>query len=403
MRAPTSHPPGWTRRRARLSAGLDAAPAGRLALVAFAAEPAAGLSAHHRPRRLRRSAGRRARRRRARRASRWPSRGARALALLESSAGDVVLVSDGEFPDGGSAAFSEAARGEATGGRRISTVGVGTRAGAACRCVMARPGQAACDDQAGRCRRDWTAAVLAGGEGGGRYAVLGAGGQLDLVALTERQRLAGDRVPVRLRPFGPGRSSATRCSPRPPARVDAWLSWRVSGVDDSPLRRRGCVPALVWLSAAGARAQADVAAASPGDHVASTAGRVEEATAAYRRALAIESCLRHRARQPGHGAHRSRPDRAAAETLASRSTGSPTPGTWRSPTTTSATPWPAPGGSTMRWRRIARRFACETMRRRGSTMGWCGAGGRRRVERADTRAADGSAAAAGTAGQGAGA
>ncbi len=130
---------------------------------------------------------------------------ARALALLGEAGGDVVMVSDGEFPDDDRRQLQDVAREAVRRGARVSAIGVGTPGGAAVPVRGATGGPPQVDGQGQPLVSRLDAAVLQwlSQEGGGRYVELQPGGAVDLVALTERLRLAGATVPVHLRPFGP--------------------------------------------------------------------------------------------------------------------------------------------------------------------------------------------------------
>lgn len=229
MRAADLVPTRLDEAKRQITAGVDAAFGGRLAIVAFAAEPtlvcppttdraafgalldattedaaAAGLS----------QAG--------------PAV-ARALALLGDAGGDVLLVSDGEFPDRDRQLLQELARDAVRRDVRISTLGAGTAAGAPVPVRGSGSGQVQLD-QAGLplpTRLDAALLRWLAREGGGQYLELQPGGQIDLVAMTERLRLSGATTPARLHPFGPvslfgyplALGLALLC-------VDAWIAWR---------------------------------------------------------------------------------------------------------------------------------------------------------------------------------
>lgn len=205
MRAADLVPTRLDEAKRQITAGFDAAFGGRLAIVAFAAEPtlvcppttnraafgalldattedaaAAGLS----------QAG--------------PAV-ARALALLGDGGGDVLLVSDGEFPDRDRQLLQELARDAVRRDVRISTLGVGTAGGAPVPARGSASGQVQLD-RAGQplpSRLDAALLQWLAREGGGQYVELEPGGQVDLVAMTERLRLVGATTPARLHPFGP--------------------------------------------------------------------------------------------------------------------------------------------------------------------------------------------------------
>jgi Ca-activated chloride channel family protein len=268
-------------------AGLGGPPAGRLALVAFAAEPtlvcppttdrAAFTDLLSAAREDAAPAG--------------PSRASlgllRALALVESVPGDVVLVTDGDFAAEDRERLREVVRLARKQGTTISTVGVGTDAGAIVPLRDGAPGQPGRDGagQPMASRLDGAMLGWLAQEGGGEYLRLQPGGQVDLVAATERVRLAGDRAPAHLRPFGP---VSLFGYPLVGAILlllaDTWLSWR--------RRRTGAVTAalavaaVVTLVGSPARAQSDVAAIRRGN-TALSEGRPADAATDYRRALEI--------------------------------------------------------------------------------------------------------------------
>jgi hypothetical protein len=138
-------------------------------------------------------------------------------------------------------------------------------------------------------------------EGGGEYLQLQPGGGVDLVAATERARIAGDRTPAHLRPFGP---VSLFGFPLLAAIVllfsESLVSWRgrrtrrtgptaAGGHRKTGSRRVFRVAVLVLAAmrpAAPAAAQPDVAAIRRGN-VAFSDGRVADAAEEYRRALQI--------------------------------------------------------------------------------------------------------------------
>lgn len=153
----------------------------------------------------------------------------RAIALSGDGGGDLLLVSDGEFPDADRQQLRDAAREARARGIRISTLGVGTADGAP---VPVRDGAAGQvqRDASGQpviSRLDATLLRWLASEGGGQHLDLRPGGSVDLVALTERLRLAGDRSSARLNPFGP-----VSLYGYPLAlgvlllSLDGWLAWR---------------------------------------------------------------------------------------------------------------------------------------------------------------------------------
>jgi Ca-activated chloride channel family protein len=268
--------------RRQILAGLTGSPAGRLALVAFAAEPTLVcppttdrvaftdlLTA------VREDA-----------APAGPSRASlgllRALALVESVPGDVVLVSDGDFAEADRGQLREVVRLAVRQGVTISTVGVGTEAGAIVPLRDGAPGEPGLDanGQPMASRLDAPMLRWLAQEAGGEFLEVEAGGQVDLVAATERLRFAADRTPAHLRPFGP---VALLGYPLAVAILllvaDTWLAWR---------RRVGLAAAaaglLLALTASSAMAQPHVAAIREGN-AALVEGRVDEAANAYRRAL----------------------------------------------------------------------------------------------------------------------
>ncbi|MCU0256229.1 MAG: VWA domain-containing protein [Vicinamibacterales bacterium] len=154
---------------------------------------------------------------------------ARALDLVGRGEGDVVLVSDGEFPDEDRRQLQDVMREAARRGVRISTVGVGTDGGAPVPVRGSATGQVLTDQAGAPLSSRLDAAVLRwlAEEGGGRYVALEPGGRFDVVAMTERLRLAGSGTPARLKPFGPvsvfGYPLALGVTL---LSVDAWLAWR---------------------------------------------------------------------------------------------------------------------------------------------------------------------------------
>lgn len=292
MRAADVAPTRLDEARRQILAGLAATPTGRLALVAFAAEPV--LVCPPTTDRVAFTDLLAATREDA--ALPGPSRASlgllRALALVESVPGDVVLVSDGDFTEEDRARLGEVARLAAKQGTTISTVGVGTDAGAIVPLRDGAPGQPGLD-AAGlpmASRLDAPMLRWLAQEGGGEYLQVEPGGQVDLVAVTERLRLAADRTPAHLRPFGPvslfGYPLVAAFLLLMADTWRSWLSWR-------PWRpaRRGLVAATTTVVASMAAvspalAQSDVAAIRRGN-AALAEGRVDEAAASYRRALDI--------------------------------------------------------------------------------------------------------------------
>lgn len=229
MRAADVPPTRLDEAKRQIAAGLDASFGGRLAIVAFAASPtlvcppttdraafAALLDATREDAAV---AG----------LSQAAPAVARALALLGESGGDVLIVSDGEFPDADRQQLQDLAREATRRGVRLSALGVGTAEGAAVPVRGSTTGQVL-RDQAGQpmpSRLDATLLQWLAREGGGRYVALQPGGQVDLVALAERLRLDAAATPARLHPFGP-----VSLFGYPLAAgllllgADAWRSWR---------------------------------------------------------------------------------------------------------------------------------------------------------------------------------
>jgi Ca-activated chloride channel family protein len=286
MRAGDVAPSRLDEARRQIQSGVGAVPAGRLALVAFAAEPvlvcppttdrvafADLLSATGEDV-----------------APAGPSHASlgllRALALVEAAPGDIVLVSDGDFAEEDRDRLREVVRLARTQGARISTLAVGTASGAVVPRRNGAPGEAGLDDNGQPMVSRLDAPLLAwlAGEGGGESLQLQPGGQVDLVAVTERVRLAGDRTPSHLRPFGP---VSLFGYPLLGAVVllaaDAWWSWRGRRV---PAVAAAALVLAATLVPAPARAQSDVAAIRRGNG-ALTEGRAADAVTEYRRALAI--------------------------------------------------------------------------------------------------------------------
>lgn len=205
MRAGDLAPTRLDEARRQIAAGLAAPAAGRLALVAFAAAPTLVCP----PTTDRVAFGDLLAATREDAATPGPSQAsaavARAIALVGRDGGDVLLVSDGEFPDADRRQLQEVAEDAVRRGVRISTIGVGTDAGAPLPVRDGAPGQVQRDAtlQPMITRRDEPLLRWLAGEGRGQYVPLVAGGEVDLVALTERLRLAGDTTPRALFPFGP--------------------------------------------------------------------------------------------------------------------------------------------------------------------------------------------------------
>lgn len=228
MRADDVAPSRLDEAKRQLAEGLDARFGGRLALVAFAATPTLVCP----PTTDRQAFTDLLAATDETAAVAGPSHAApavaRAVALVGNGGGDVWLVSDGEFPDEDRQYLQELARVARGRGVRISTLAVGTSAGAP---VPVRGGEAGRvqTDRAGQplvTRVDAAVLQWLAREGEGRFLELTPGGGLDVVTLTERLRL-GTAPAWRLFPFGPaslfgyplalGAALLT---------VDAWIAWR---------------------------------------------------------------------------------------------------------------------------------------------------------------------------------
>jgi len=212
----------------QIAAGLDAPFDGRLALVAFAAAPTlvcpptadrqAFLDLLEVTREDAAVAG----------LSLAAPAVARAVSLVGDAGGDVLLVSDGEFPDDDRRALQDVVREARRRDVRISTLGVGTSGGAPVPVRGSATGQVQVDRDGRPLPSRLDAGVLQwlAREGAGTSVELTPGGALDLVALTERLR-GGPSIPRRLHPFGP-----TSLFGFPLAigfallALDTWLAWR---------------------------------------------------------------------------------------------------------------------------------------------------------------------------------
>lgn len=301
--------------RRQVREAMEAGVAGRVALVAFAAEPTLVCPPTTDGRALvdlTEATEERA-------ALPGPSRASlallRGLALLSRSGGDIVLVSDGEFPDEDRERIADAVRSARGRGVRVSTIAVGTRDGAALPVRDGSAGQTAADAEGRPLVTRVDAALLQwiAVEGGGEFTTLVPGARVDLAASTERLRLAGDRTPVHLRAFGPASMFGY------PLLIaiallgaDAWLAWRP--------RRAVSAAALAVLvltaTPAPAFAQADVAAIRRGN-AALASGRVPEAISEYRRALALDEASAIARANLGTALYRAGDHAAAADALAS--------------------------------------------------------------------------------------
>lgn len=152
---------------------------------------------------------------------------ARALAVVGDRGGDVLVVSDGEFPDDDRRALQDVLREARRRGVRVSAVGVGTSSGGP---VPVRGAEGAVQiDAAGHplvSRLDPDVLQWLAGEGDGEYRDLVPGGRLDLAAMAERLRMAGATRPRHLQPFGPvavfGLPLALGIAL---LACDAWLAW----------------------------------------------------------------------------------------------------------------------------------------------------------------------------------
>lgn len=310
MRAADVAPSRLDESKRQVLAALAGTPVGRLALVAFAAAPAlvcpptsdsvAFVDLLSATREDAAQAG--------------PSRASlgllRALALLQSVPGEVVLVSDGDFSEDDRDRLRDVVLLARKEGVRISTVGVGTEAGAMVPRRDGAPGDAGLDEQGQPMVSRLDAPLLKwlADEGGGEYLPLRPGGDIDLVAAAERGRITGDRTPSHLRPFGPvSLFGYPLLAAIVLLLVEAWLSWRGprgrqstpaaasqrrSRVDSRQSGATGIVAGVVGFVASGlliaspAAGQPDVAAIRRGN-AAFSEGRVADATAEYQRALAI--------------------------------------------------------------------------------------------------------------------
>jgi Ca-activated chloride channel family protein len=239
----------------------------------------------------------------------------RALALLAQGNGDVVLVSDGEFPDEDREQLPDILRAARRQGARVWTVGVGTAGGATVPLRDGAPGQAAVDESGRPAASRLDRAMLSwiADEGEGAYVELAPGARLELAGAIERLRLAGDVTPPHLRPFGP-----VSLFGYPLAigllllLADAWLAWR-------PRRASVAAPViacvLLAMTPSVARAQAGVAAVRRGND-ALAAGRVDDAIASYRAAIEIDASSAIARVNLGTALYRAGRFDVAAETLA---------------------------------------------------------------------------------------
>ena len=326
MRAADVAPSRLDETKRQILAGLGGPAAGRLALVAFAAEPtlvcppttdlrafADLLSA------VQEDA-----------APAGPSRASlgllRALALVETVPGDLVLVSDGDLDKEDRARLPDVVNLAARQGTTISTVGVGTEAGAMVPRRDGAPGQPGLDGSGLPMTSRLDAAMLGwlAQEGGGEYVPLHSGGQVDLVAATERVRLAGDRAPAHLRPFGPvSLFGYPLLGAILLLLADTWLSWRQRR--PRAVTAALAAAAIVTLLASPALAQSDVAAIRRGN-AALSEGRTADAVADYRRALDISAGSAIARANLGTALYRAGQIEPAVEALASALDGLADPG-----------------------------------------------------------------------------
>lgn len=205
MKATDVAPSRLDEAKRQLLAGLDAPFAGRLALVAFAAEPSLVCPPTSDRAAFADLLGATAEDAALPGLSLAAPALARAVALVGNAEGDVVVISDGEFPDEDRRQLREVARDAARRGIRVSTVAVGSETGAAVPVRGSATGQVPGDDTGAPAATKVDVAVLQwlAEEGGGRFVRLEPGGRLDLAGAVERLRLSGAGRPARLHPFGP--------------------------------------------------------------------------------------------------------------------------------------------------------------------------------------------------------